>query len=88
MCNAHGGYDDATGQYVGTESQGGSLAECGQIFVALGYAGDVNAGYRDDELGLGCHRWSDGVLWWLEEYPAFDPDDSHGGAQIACGCLP
>jgi hypothetical protein len=73
-------------EHVGIESQGGSLAECAQIFEALGYTDEVNEGFRDDGLGLGCHRWSDGVLWWLWD-PAFDPGDAAGPAQMACGCL-
>jgi len=87
VCGSQGGYSDQTPSHVGTVGQGGSLEDCGQIFSALGYDGAVNAGYRDDDLGLGCHRWNDGVLWWLENYPEFEPVDSHDGAQIACGCL-
>jgi hypothetical protein len=86
VCGSHGGYADTTPQYVGVESQGGSLEECEQIFTALGYTGTVNAGYRDDGRGLGCHRWNDGVLWWLDS-PAFDPTHSMDPASVACGCL-
>lgn len=86
VCASHGGYSDSTPEHVGVESQGGSPEECGQIFTALGYTRTVNEGYRDDGRGLGCHRWNDGVLWWLNR-PAFDPTHSMDPAQVACGCL-
>ena len=87
VCAGEGGYSDETVDHVGTTGQGGSIEDCTTIFTALGYDGTVQAGYRDDDLGLGCHRWSDGVLWWLEDHPDFEPVDAHGGAQVACGCL-
>jgi hypothetical protein len=85
VCASHGGYHADTPQYVGTAGQGGSREECDAIFDALGYTGTVNQGHRTDGLGLGCHRWSDGVLWWLDS-PNFDPNDSTGGARLVCGC--
>lgn len=86
VCASHGGTADDAPRHVGVESQGGSLADCEEIFTALGYTGTVSEGYRDDGLGLGCHRWSDGVLWWLNT-PAFDPGHSADNAQVACGCI-
>jgi hypothetical protein len=85
VCESRGGYHEDTPQYVGTTGQGGSIEECNAIFDALGYLSTVNEGYRGDGLGLGCHRWNDGVLWWLES-PDFDPGDGTGGAQLVCGC--
>jgi hypothetical protein len=86
VCALHGGYVSEVPEYVGIASQGGSLAECGEIFAALGYADVVIEGARSDGLGLGCHRWEDGVLWWLN-FPAFDPADSVSAAELACGCV-
>jgi hypothetical protein len=85
VCASHGGYHEDTPEYVGTAGQGGSLEECNAIFDALGYMGTVNEGFRSDGLGLGCHRWIDGGLWWLEN-PDFDPGDGTGSAQLVCGC--
>ena len=85
VCFLRGEYHEDTPEYVGTTSQGGSHEECDAIFDALGYTRTVSPGYRDDGLGLGCHRWSDGGLWWLER-PDFDPSDSTGGGQLVCGC--
>jgi len=85
VCGSHGGYHDDTPEYVGTPGQGGSVEECEAIFDALGYSGTVSEGYRDDGRGLGCHRWSDGSLWWLDD-PSFDPSDSMDPSQAVCGC--
>jgi hypothetical protein len=85
VCGSHGGYDDDTPEYVGTPSQGGSVEECEAIFEALGYTDTVSPGYREDGRGLGCHRWSDGSLWWLDS-PDFDPSDSMEPSQAVCGC--
>lgn len=84
-CEDNGGYAEAAAEYVGVEAQGGSQAECAEIFDALGYPQEVVEGQRDDDLGLGCHRWQDGVLWWLWDNP-FNPEHWAGGAQIVCGC--
>jgi hypothetical protein len=85
VCDDNGGYAAGAAEYVSIEAEGGSLTECAQIFEALGYSQSVIEGYRDDGLGLGCHRWEDGNLWWLYDNP-FDPEDWAYGAQIVCGC--
>lgn len=85
VCSSHGGYDSDTPEYVGTPSQGGSIEECSAILEALGYSGTVSEGYREDGLGLGCHVWRDGGLWWLDS-PDFEPGDTAENGQIVCGC--
>jgi len=83
-CASHGGTASAAPEYVGTEGQGGSADECGQIFSALGYDGEVTPG--TNSVGYGCHRWSDGGLWWLYNID-FDPAASAEPAEIVCGCI-
>ena len=85
VCSAHGGYHPDTPEHVGTPSQGGSVEECGEILEALGYSGTASEGYREDGLGLGCHVWRDGSLWWLDS-PDFEPGDTAENGQIVCGC--
>ncbi len=82
-CGAHGGCDAAAPAHVGTAAQGGSAAECQEIFAALGYAGTVATGVNSE--GYGCHLWTPASEWWLSG-PAFDPSASADGARIVCGC--
>lgn len=84
-CSAHGGYDPRAESYVGTDSQGGSIEECAQILSALGRSSRVNEGTRSDDLGLGCHVWTDGTPWWLRE-PRFHPDVAAPGSTIGIVC--
>jgi hypothetical protein len=86
VCALHGGYAEETSDHVGVPAQGGSLAECNEIFTALGYFYGTVEGTRDDGLGLGCHRWGGDVLWWLTD-PPFDPAHSVLEAERVCGCL-
>ena len=83
-CDLHGGYDEATPEYVGIESQGGSLEECQAIFTALGSSETVSEG--SNSAGYGCHFWQGSGLWWLNS-PAFDPSASADAAREVCGCL-
>ncbi|WP_375765125.1 S8 family serine peptidase [Archangium gephyra] len=88
VCANRGGYSTVTASYVGAPSQGGSLTRCQQVLASLGYAATVSEGTRTDSLGLGCHRWNNGSLWW-QSSPAFDPASktTGGGAQLACACV-
>jgi hypothetical protein len=86
-CSGHGGFDTRGVSYVGTSSQGGSLAACTQILTALAGPGSAVAeGMRADNVTLGCHLWSDNARWWLSGGPAFDPATAGGSARIACSC--
>jgi hypothetical protein len=85
-CAAHGGVDERAAQHVGTPSQGGSLTECGQVMSALGHAAPLASAFRSD-VGLGCHVWSDGRTYWLDDPSrALGPEAAHGVARIASAC--
>jgi hypothetical protein len=86
-CAGRGGYDPRANAYVGTAQQGGSLDECTQVLRALGFNGTVGKGKRQDGNGFGCHVWSDGSLWWLEE-PNFNPSIQalNWPGRMACAC--
>jgi hypothetical protein len=90
-CAARGGFDTRAIHYVGTTSQGGSQAACTQILTALGQPGPVIAAIRTDGSGLGCHVWSDGTRFWLDDPgPLFKPTATAPGnlpVEIACGCI-
>ena len=87
-CASHGGFDARGTSYVGTQSQGGSLAECSQLMSALGRTGSVEEGTRSDDYGMGCHVWTDGTNWWLNDPgPLFRPTVSAPGARIVCACV-
>jgi hypothetical protein len=85
VCATHGGFDTNANGYVGSSSQGGSLANCQQVLSALGIGATVKAGMRSDGNGIGCHLWNDGSAWWLDS-PAATPDIAIPEARIACGC--
>lgn len=87
VCASRGGVSPVTASVVGTPAQGGSRIRCQQVLSVLGYRGNVSAGTRSDGLGLGCHRRSNGRLWWLQR-PNFNPASKTrgGGAQLACAC--
>jgi hypothetical protein len=86
-CLRNGGFDTRTVDYVGTSNQGGSLNECTQILRALGVTETVGEGKRSDSLGLGCHLWTDGAPWWLEDpSERFGPTEDFLGVRIACAC--
>lgn len=87
-CSRNGGFDLRAIEYVGTSSQGGSLAECTQIMRAFGIAGTVGEGKRSDNLGAGCHLWTDGAPWWLDDpSERFGPGEDLSGVRIACACI-
>ena len=69
---------------MGTESQGGSQAECQAILNALGVTEAVSSGTNDP--GYGCHYWDSYGYWWLSNTD-FDPAASNSSARIVCGCL-
>jgi hypothetical protein len=85
-CRGRGGIDPRAPTIVGSPAQGGSLQECSDIFALLGFRSRVNQGYRPDRIALGCHRWEDGVLWWLDD-PGFDASALASPAAMVCGCL-
>jgi hypothetical protein len=89
VCAAHGSFDDRANGIVGTSSQGGTLQSCGDVMRALGYAAPTEAYVRFD-AGLGCHIWSDGSTYWLDDpSPPFNATASRipGAARLACACL-
>jgi hypothetical protein len=89
-CATTGGFDTRAFTYIGTPSQGGSLSECKQILTALGHAGTVVEATQTSGLGIGCHVWTDGRLYWLSD-PAFDPaakaNTPDHNSHIACACM-
>lgn len=87
-CAAHGGVDGRAASLVGTTSQGGSLGSCAQILPALGATVVPLRAFRSDPYGLGCHTWSTGVAYWLD-----DPSPLYStssliplAARVSCGC--
>lgn len=84
-CRKHGGPDRRAAKRVGTAAQGGSAEKCAQILRALGVSKKVSTGSRSDGLGLGCHRWSDGATWWLND-PVFDAAAQTSPAERVCAC--
>jgi hypothetical protein len=85
-CMDKGGFDSRALGYIGTPGQGGSLSECTQVLDALGRPGMVAEATQ--QIGLGCHVWNNGDLWWLQS-PAFSvnaatPEGT--GARIVCAC--
>jgi hypothetical protein len=87
-CSSRGGFDSRAAQYVDTTSQGGSAGACRQILTALGEPGSVVTATRDDGLGLGCHVWTDGTRFWLDDpSPLFTPSPvAPPQVSIACAC--
>jgi hypothetical protein len=58
------------------------------ILTALGQPGSVVTATRSDSYGLGCHVWSDGTRYWLDDpSPLFSPTAARPPAEIACGCI-
>lgn len=89
-CAIHGGVDPASITFIGTPDQGGSLEACAAILQALGEPpGPVTDGFRDDDLGFGCHLFVDPAgatsAWWLTA-PAFAPTVASPSARLVCGC--
>jgi hypothetical protein len=91
VCGARGGLEPASTAWVGTPAQGGSIESCAAVLAALGQLpGAVTEGFREDELGFGCHVFLDvtgaASAWWLTA-PAFSPAVSDPSARLACGCV-
>lgn len=85
-CRQHGAYDPLATSYVGTQEQGGSLAECTALFALLGTTSEVSEGTRPRDQGVGCHLFgTPPIPWWLSD-PPFDPDASRVRAREICGC--
>jgi hypothetical protein len=87
-CSAHGGVDVRAASLVGTTSQGGSLNSCAHILPALGVATNPLRAFRTDSYGLGCHVWSTGETYWLDDpSPLYSPSVvAPRNARMACGC--
>ena len=90
VCASRGGFDAASLAFIGSPEQGGSLEACDAILQALGEAPAlVTEGFRDDDLGFGCHLFVDAAGatsgWWLTA-PAFAPTVSDPSARLVCGC--
>jgi hypothetical protein len=91
VCATRGGFEPAATAWVGTPAQGGSIESCTAVLSALGeLPGLVTEGFREDELGLGCHIFLDAAAaasaWWLTA-PEFSPAAFATSARLACGCL-
>ncbi|MGC4066328.1 MAG: hypothetical protein QM784_17180 [Polyangiaceae bacterium] len=84
ICAAHGGFDPATKDWVGTEAQGGSLDECATLLRLVGVTEAPTEGYRTDGRGLGCIDYEGTPFWHAT--PSFDPNDSMPGARLICAC--
>ena len=91
QCASHGGHDINARRHVGTTEEGGSAADCSAILAVLRGPGEVVVATRDENEGLGCHVWSDGTYYWLDDPSShFDPNyatPSDTQVRIACGCL-
>jgi hypothetical protein len=85
-CASRGGYDDRGTSIIGSDAQGGSLAQCTVILeTLLGEEANTNDDNSND-AGVGCHlRGDDEDRVWLEEAD-FAPDESDTEARIACSC--
>ena len=90
VCAPHGGFDPSSTAWTGTPEQGGSIEACTALLEALGAPpASVTEGFREDELGFGCHLFVDEAgatsAWWLTA-PAFSPAVSNPSARLVCGC--
>ena len=92
VCTSHGEPAPDAASHVGTNAQGGSLAECTAILGLLGVSGAPTSATRSDGLGLGCHVYRSGVLllqtnkpYWLAS-PSFSATASQSSSTLACGC--
>jgi hypothetical protein len=88
-CAGHGGADVRAASLVGTTSQGGSLDSCAHVLPALGVAKVPLSALRTDSYGLGCHVWSTGETYWLDDpSPLYSPSVvAPLNARMACGCV-
>jgi len=84
VCTSHGQPATDAPAHVGTEAQGGSLAECTALIRLLGIAGTPIRGTRSDGRGLGCHIYGT-TPWWLAS-PNFSATASQDSSRLVCGC--
>ena len=83
-CAAHGGYE-ASLDWIGTPTQGGSRERCDAVLTVLqGIDADTTAGTRSDGRGVGCHLY-ESTRWWLAA-PDFNPAAYYLKTRIACSC--
>lgn len=88
-CAGHGGWNPRAASLIGTTSQGGRLSNCRRVLFALGVMQPPQRAQREDNLGLGCHIWSNGETFWLDDpSPRYSPR-SPGvyTARVSCGCM-
>jgi hypothetical protein len=91
VCSTHGGFSAPSAAVIGTPAQGGSIEACTAILDALGaLQAAVSEGYRDDDLGLGCHLYVEATgaeaAWWLTS-PDLSPQASSPQTRQVCGCV-
>ena len=84
----YGGFDQRTIFYTGEPREGGSLANCRTVLLALGITAAPSASYRPDGLGLGCHLWNTGATYWIDDRQSgpFASGDSYFAARRVCAC--
>jgi len=88
-CSEHGGPHPRAPSLIGTSSQGGRLGNCRRVLFALGVMQPPQAAQRDDNYGLGCHLWSSGETFWLDDPSPRFAASSPGlfTARVSCGCM-
>jgi hypothetical protein len=85
-CATHGGDAPNAASFVGVPAQGGSLAKCASLLVALGYDSTKPAeARRSDDAGVGCHVYGLKSFWLSA--PAYSPRARLSSAKLACGCV-
>jgi len=87
-CARHGGFDARSARSIGTPAQGGDVSSCAAVFAALKVKGPIYPAFRADSVGLGCHRWSNGELFWVEspDDALFSQDSFAENAELTCAC--
>jgi hypothetical protein len=84
-CALRGGVDALTAEWVGTQSQGGSVEECATLLQLFGITEPPTAAYRTDGRGVGCMTYGGNPFWHAA--PSFDPDDSMPDVRQICACM-
>ena len=84
-CANHGQVVPEAARFVGTATQGGSLAECKTLLELLGVKNEPLTYTRTDGLGLGCHTSQNNKSWWLSS-PNFSATSNAAGIRVVCGC--
>lgn len=87
-CTEHGGANPRAASLIGTTSQGGRLSNCRRVLFALGVMQPPQRALREDGYGLGCHLWSSGETFWLDDPSPRYSASSPGlySARVSCGC--